>query len=159
MALSKKIPVLIVEDNPFNIRAAKAYFRGRRDLEVHYARTYYGGKGLLEKHVIGYAIFDLHIPIWWWWGKAFEHGRILAALAKEQRVEWAIMTAGPYHSAENVAHVHYNWDRDDPFEYVHVSHNEITKAHREAWQKVFEELEKRNPTIGQVLSARRRARK
>jgi len=148
----KTLNVLVVDDDPENLDAAKQYFHTRKDVRVNYSTNYHHAKQMLESKVYAFALFDYQLPYEAGMEPSEEYGLHLASRATLQALPWALITSGLGHHHKTSAFVRYAWTGTPEFHEI----MDTPKDSTDAWKEVYETLEKNTPNIHEIVTAKKR---
>ena len=161
----EKLKVIIVEDSPEVIEAAKKYFDTRDEYGVDFFNNFEEAKKALLSYPYAFAIFDLNFPR----KKGQtpkELGFELADIARRAGVYWVILSSGTdHHGCEGTFTCfcdssRYPWGRRGEVReippYPPYVGTEKSKKDPETWKEIFELLESLHPEAKRLLKKERR---
>ncbi|MEM4641301.1 MAG: response regulator [Candidatus Pacearchaeota archaeon] len=132
--MTKKIEILVVEDRPENIAAAKEFFNKQKDVEVYYAKNAKEARKALENKNFDLALIDWRLPE----GKV---GFEILEEAKKRAIPAAVFTEGKYY------HGTVHGKRSDLFLDEHavkdsspVSYKFGPKNDPKSWEEAYKKL-------------------
>ena len=146
----KPLEILVVEDMPENLAAAKDYFQGIGGVKIDYASNFEQAKKKLEDNVYAAAIIDLHIPKAEG-GMPEKIGYELAAMAQQYSVCFVIFSAASHGGKSFV-----NMQPGGTFGMMGSGSatKSPSKSVPEAWEEAFAELQKQFPGMGTIQAAK-----